>query len=266
MYQIKYMALLLTNILIFLTALFSSKIDENTEKNKIETKRMIIDTTPIDQGEIIVTSKMDGRNKIRITEGKSNVLYYDIENKSITIPLTFGSGNYSVMFYEFENEFRYKHRESINIKVKLADENEAFRHPSVIVNYKEGETDLQKIIQNTNGENAYKKTTKYITQHFGYDYVKARKIKKETEYTREWILPDIQYCLKNRIGICQDLAATTVALLREQGYYSKLVIGYADGEYHAWVETLIDDKNIRYDPTAEIFNVKVEKYKPSRYY
>jgi transglutaminase-like putative cysteine protease len=41
--------------------------------------------------------------------------------------------------------------------------------------------------------------------------------------------------LTKKSGICLDLAALVVALLRIMGIPAKLTIGMADRQYHAWV-------------------------------
>ncbi len=45
-------------------------------------------------------------------------------------------------------------------------------------------------------------------------------------------------------------------MLRIMGIPAKLVIGFADNRYHAWVEVIGSNKTIIYDPTFEIYNVR----------
>ena len=61
------------------------------------------------------------------------------------------------------------------------------------------------------------------------------------------------------MGICQDLAATAVAMLRSQNIPAKLMIGKADNQNHAWVSTTINNKEILFDPTKEIEKKKNAK-------
>lgn len=81
------------------------------------------------------------------------------------------------------------------------------------------------------------------------------------------MLPDIKGLLKKKVGICYDIASLAVAMLRISGIPAKLVIGMADKNYHAWVEIINNGgKILRYDPTFDIYNKKVNKYIVERYY
>ena len=101
----------------------------------------------------------------------------------------------------------------------------------------------------------------YIKRNFKYDYVKAQNVTKG-------MLPDMKYLLQKRVGICFDIASLAVAMFRIVGIPAKLVIGYADNQYHAWVEIIGLNKTILYDPTFEIYNSsnKIKKYIPERFY
>ena len=102
----------------------------------------------------------------------------------------------------------------------------------------------------------YKAIRSYINRSFVYDHIKAATVKKRG------VLPDIASCWDKRMGICQDLAAMAVGMFRAVGLKAQLVIGHADGMYHAWVETVYGI----YDPTAEIQHKSVKKYNPERKY
>lgn len=81
------------------------------------------------------------------------------------------------------------------------------------------------------------------------------------------MLPDIDTCFNKKLGICQDLAAMTVCMLRVQGVPAKLMIGYADRNYHAWVVAIIDGREVFYDPTAELNAIsRVKNYTVERFY
>ena len=97
-------------------------------------------------------------------------------------------------------------------------------------------------------------------KHYRYDYVKA-------VLTKPGTLPDIDGTYRKGMGICQDLSALTVAMLRSQGIPSKLVIGYAGKQYHAWVTAKVGGKERFFDPTAAVSNKKLSKnYTVERWY
>lgn len=96
----------------------------------------------------------------------------------------------------------------------------------------------------------YMAITEFINRNFVYDFVKALTIKR---YGGK---PDPEGCWQKHMGICGDLSALTVAMLHAAGLEANLVVGHADGIYHAWVESAYGI----YDPTAEIQKKKVAKY------
>jgi len=65
-----------------------------------------------------------------------------------------------------------------------------------------------------------------------------------------WI-PDIEKTFESGRGICGDFSALYVCMLRSQGTPAKMVYGYRDDEYHAWVEFWDGGRWILADITAE---------------
>ena len=57
--------------------------------------------------------------------------------------------------------------------------------------------------------------------------------------------------LKLGAGVCQDYAHLLIALCRAAGFAARYVAGYGaqEGQMHAWVEVLIEDKWRGFDPT-----------------
>ena len=69
--------------------------------------------------------------------------------------------------------------------------------------------------------------------------------------------------LKLGVGVCQDYAHLLIALCRAAGLAARYVAGYGaqEGQMHAWVEVLIDEKWRAFDPThgreADEINVAI---------
>ena len=58
-----------------------------------------------------------------------------------------------------------------------------------------------------------------------------------------------------------------VGMLRVLGIPSRLVIGYADDNYHAWTVSIVDGQEIFYDPTAALNAIETPReYTVERYY
>lgn len=88
----------------------------------------------------------------------------------------------------------------------------------------------------------YDMITKWVSRNIAYDYVKAAKVAKV-----KGIDPDPIACWATRRGICQDIAALTVILLRAVGIRCYLCAGHVGGIYHAWVQAYIGGVVLLYD-------------------
>jgi hypothetical protein len=106
----------------------------------------------------------------------------------------------------------------------------------------------------------YALVRQFMLDTFGYDFIKALTVKPG-------MLPDIDGCYQKRLGVCQDLSAVMVCMLRTQGIPAKLMIGYADKNYHAWTLTVVDGKEVFFDPTAALNAISSPiTYSVERYY
>ena len=74
----------------------------------------------------------------------------------------------------------------------------------------------------------------YIIDNIKYDFDRA-------ENVSVGYLPDIDKVLEEGKGICFDYAALATAMLRSQGIPTRLVVGYSDDVYHAWISVYIED-------------------------
>ena len=96
----------------------------------------------------------------------------------------------------------------------------------------------------------YRLITSYISRTICYDYVRAARIARLKGQR-----PDISGCWSRHMGVCMDTAALTHNMLRAVGIRSTVCIGYADRQYHAWIEADIGSTHYRYDHDG-----KAEKY------
>jgi len=74
----------------------------------------------------------------------------------------------------------------------------------------------------------------YLTDNITYDYDKA-------ETVQSGYIPNVDDTLNTGTGICFDYASLMGAMLRSQGIPTRLEIGYAGTEYHAWVSIYTDE-------------------------
>lgn len=210
---------------------------------------MILRTLNVKDGYFRVSS--DKESKLRVT--KDNMSYtYDIRQNEITIPLQMGSGTYQIRAYRWLSGKRYMQADYAEIRVRLRSADAPFLHSNVYVDYTD--SDFERV-----GLKSIPEIKNYVVHNFAYDYVKTAMLKDRK------VLPDIRRCIRNHKGICQDLAASAVALFRVNKIPAKLVIGYADKNYHAWVKYW-DNGWILFDPTNEIRKIKAKKYTAERWY
>ena len=189
------------------------------------------------------------QQKIQV-QFKTHKLNYDITDYNV-FPFQYGAGEYKVSLCEQINQTKYKIIETKTITADLPFPYAPFLLSNQYVNFKN--LQLPRI-------NAAMIPT-FMSGQYMYDYIKAYKSVKKTN-----ILPDINYVVKTHQGICYDLAAFAAATCRYNGIPAKLVIGHADGAYHAWIEYLSNNKWIIYDPTAAILRKKIKRYKTERFY
>lgn len=102
----------------------------------------------------------------------------------------------------------------------------------------------------------YDRITAWVSRSIGYDYIRATKIAKLKGQA-----PDIYGCWSKRMGICMDISALTVNMLKAVGIRAFVCIGHADGNYHAWVEAIIGNQRYRYDHSG-----KAKVYRTERAY
>ena len=211
-----------------------------------------------------VRNKTIKRLKLRVIKGQTTLTYDLRSDGGIEVfPLQLGDGRYEIVLYENVSSNKYSKNGTVYLFIKLEDETAPFLHANQYVNFSQ-ESDLvaeaKELCFNKSQKAAYESVCKYIKDHFVYDFIKASIVKAS-------VLPDVEKTFSMRMGICQDLAALTVAMLRSQGIPSRLMIGYADSQYHAWVSTWIDGKELLFDPMIEVNGFgKVKKYTVERFY
>ena len=252
----------------FLFAVFvAALVWPEASGKKLQTNgKLTVDSGNASYGYIrVMGKKSKKRLKLRIAF-KNETLTYDLnsDGEFEVFPLQNGSGKYSVTLYEQVSGKKYSQAGKLTVNAKLEDEDAAFLCPNQYVNYGpdnplvsvaleicEGMTDEKEIFDTV---------CKYVTKNFGYDYIKAATVTTGT-------LPNIDECLKKKMGICQDLAAVTVCMLRCNGIHARLVIGYADNTYHAWVVATVNGEEVFFDPTVAVKALKnVKTYTVERIY
>ena len=203
------------------------------------------------------------RMKLRVVKGKETLTYDLNGNAEFEVfPLQLGSGKYEISLYENVSGKKYSQAGKVTLNVKLSSEDAAFFYPNQYVNYtvmSAAVAKAEELCAGKSDQEAYKAVCDFMQSSFVYDFVKALTIKAG-------MLPDIDGAYTKRMGVCQDLSAIMCCMLRTQGIPARLMIGYADKNYHAWTMTMVDGSDLFFDPTAALNAITVKQYSIERYY
>ena len=228
--------------------------------------KLVVDAGNASEGYFIASVPGGSGNRLKLRVAKEDfTLTYDLDQGGAAevFPFQLGSGDYVVSLYENAGEKKYSQEGTITISVQLSREDAAFLYPNQYVNYAPDSAvvaEADSVCAGLSGRAAYDAIQAYMTTGFTYDYIKSVTVEPG-------LLPDLDYCMAHHMGTCQDLSAVMTAMLRSQGIPAKLVIGYADNNYHAWSVANVDGEELFFDPTLALNAIGTPKdYTVERYY
>lgn len=207
------------------------------EKNQ----KAMIDYSNIVDGYVMVqyTASTDKKLKAQV-KGPSGVAYtYNLTAGNYeTLPLTDGNGSYKVSLFENISGTSYSTVVSTGFSVTLKDQFAPFLRPNQYVNYTPGSKVVAKADELTKGVSEpldkVSKVYDYVVKNFTYDKQRAATV-------QSGYLPVLDSVLAQKKGICFDFAAVMAAMLRSQGVPTKLVVGYSQSVYHAWINVYSEE-------------------------
>ena len=228
--------------------------------------KLLVDASGMADGYFFaaVNSSTSHRLKLRVVKDDTT-LTYDLNTDANyeLFPLQLGDGYYEIVLYENVSGKKYSQEGSVGLYVTLNRQDAAFLVPSQYLSYTKASECVAKadsLCAGKSDKEAFAEVCNFMKTSFVYDFIKAINVKAGT-------LPDIDGSYQKKMGVCQDLSAIMVAMLRTQGIPSKLIIGYADSQYHAWTMTTINGEDVFFDPTAALSAISaVKQYSMERYY
>ena len=234
--------------------------------------KMVADCSNTDQGYVMVRTGKSTKKRLKVrvvaeVNKQKDTLNYDLNGDGDyeVYPFQFGDRKYTVGLYENVSGKKYAEEGKISLNVALQDPNICFLYPNQYVNYN-AETECviaanEMCAGMTDPAKIYETVCDYVKTHFMYDYIKSVTVKAG-------VLPDIDGCWSTKMGICQDLSAVTIAMLRSQGVPARLMIGTLGSNiYHAWVTAVVNGEEKFFDPTVEVgAGSRNETYTTERYY
>jgi len=215
--------------------------------------------------------------KAQVSLNDTVYTYSLVPNQYVIIPMQMGDGVYSIRLLRNKEGSTYVVSASTKIEVTLVDETSTYLYPNQIVNYNKETKAIMKSFELTVDadseiERVYE-VYNYIINNIDYDYDKA-----ELAQTK-FILPIIDETYLIEKGICFDYASIMTAMLRVQHIPTRVVTGYVEQGYHAWVEVYIKDTGWinpsiyfesdtwkRVDPTFDSMGSYKGEYKEQDYY
>ena len=245
----------------------SSKPSSSSGTTALKNNGCEIDTSKASSGTIRVRQN-GSTTKVKVLvyfNGSSKYYQYTIptNNTWTSIPLQSGSGTYKVRFMKQVSGTSYTQMYSVTFQVGMQNANSAYLNPSQYVVYNSGSacvTKAKSLVAGA-GSDAQKvsRIYSYIVNNISYDYNKMNNLPSG-------YLPNPDSTLSSRKGICFDYAALMAAMLRSQGVPCKLVIGNADGAYHAGNMVYVNGSWQLYDATYGAAGQRASSYVAQRVY
>ncbi len=210
------------------------------EENVVSSNAVRLDISNVSQGYIAV--RYTGSNekvKLQVTAQNTTYTYNILKRGEYEFfPLTLGSTTYVINVYENVSGTTYAQAFGHAVDVRLDGEFLPFLYPNQYVDY-DADDKVVSVSDSVCARSAddlavIDAVYEYCVKKINYDYDKAANL--ETTY-----LPDLDQVLSEKKGICFDYAALMTAMLRCQGLPTKLIVGYAGTEYHAWISVYTDE-------------------------
>lgn len=199
-----------------------------------------IDMSNASEGYITVHYKgTNEKVKFQIT-GPNGVTYtYDLDGDVDVIPLVAGDGEYNIGCFENISGTEYAIAYTDSVSLVVDNEFGPYLYPNLYVDFDENTEAValgsELVAESKNDLDAVNAIYRYIVDNIVYDHDFAAIV--ESGY-----VPDVDFVLAKKSGICFDYAALMCVMLRSQGIPTRLEVGYAGSAYHAWISTYIEDE------------------------
>lgn len=199
-----------------------------------------VDMSHQNDGYIMARMLKESEQRLKLLIQKGEQKYnYDITSKDYqAFPLQMGNGSYEIRLLRQTEKDNYVRLATTTIDVELTDPLSPFLYPNQIVNYtKESESvalSFSLVKEDTTDLERIRHIYQYVIENISYDHEKAEAVKNR------FVLPVPDETLASKKGICFDYASLLASMLRVQHIPTRLVTGYTDIEYHAWVEIYLE--------------------------
>ena len=201
-----------------------------------------IDASNASEGYVMVSYAGDAKKVRMLIETPTGNTYnylMSLDGQYDVYPLSEGDGNYKIGVYENIRDDQYSVAFSQTVTVKLNNEFGPFLYPNAYVDFNSSSKAVAKgkeLAASADNElDVVESVYHYLAKNVSYDYDKA-------ETVQSGYIPVVDETLASGKGICFDYASLMGAMLRSQGIPTRLEIGSAGTEYHAWVSVYTKDQ------------------------
>lgn len=154
------------------------------------------------------------------------------------IPLTLGNGEYTAELYERIEGKSYALMFSEVMNVNIADDVAMYLYPNKYCMFGRDSKTVAKAAELCAGKNGTVEKLaaifEWVTANVSYDRELASTVGSN-------YVPNPDYTLAKKTGICFDYASLFAAMARSQGIPTRIAVGYATDIYHAWNEVWTDE-------------------------
>jgi len=154
------------------------------------------------------------------------------------LPLSGGDGSYLIRVLEQVDGTRYATVLATTADVTLTDEFAPFLRPNQFVNFNRDSEVVRKAAELTVEAEGLMDIIRsvygFVITNIEYDFDLAANV-------QSGYIPDLDKVLESGKGICFDYAAVMTAMLRSQGIPTKMVFGYTNEAYHAWISVYSEE-------------------------
>lgn len=203
------------------------------------------------EGVIHVTKPVTKKGEFAVVQvEKAGKTYAFKLNKNEVIPVSFGSGAYTVVV-AVNKKGTYYVKESKRVTLNYSElsrvRQRTILSPGVNAPHVRYTLDTKFIgWKKWSTDTKVKNVHKYVTTQFSYDYARENN-------QGAWYVPDYSRFMMNKMGTCYDMASLTASLLREMGVSTRLVMGYPKNYgYHSWNEVYVNGKWLVIDTTFDL--------------
>lgn len=207
-----------------------------------ETEEVCVDASNLAEGYVMIRYKgTAGKVRMLLQTPLGATYNYRLttDGEYSVFPMSDGDGLYKIGIYENVVDDKYAELFSQEVNVTLTDPNKVFLYPNQYVNFNASCTAVAKGSEIVTGVStdldAVKAVFEFVTKHVTYDYDKAATV-------QSGYLPVPDETLATGKGICFDYSALMATMLRSQQIPTRLEIGYAGTEYHAWISVYLEEE------------------------